>query len=267
MSSYNISNRNDMDNKQLVSLAAPVVHVATDERSRNWDLEKNSSLINKRVQIISEDDLPTIINSNKYSLPKSIYAGDILIKDPFEQNSYMKLDDNIAQRIRYKKYCKIREIAQKLGASGCDIKEASCIEEERIWDVNVGVNFNTISAHTNINNNESLSQKIGILVHNEFGGKCKISEKSFSEAKMLSQIYNLDDDDSIKSLINMRDPDQENPLFIDSFHFDMSSECNSLLDITFSLNAINFNLDANVKRTIRKRESIIIDVKFIFPTE
>jgi len=257
-----------MDNRALVSLSAPVVHITNDELSRNWDLRKESRLISSKVQIISEDDIPVIQSSSIYRLPKGqLYCGDILIKDPFEQNSYMKLDDNIAQRIRYKKYCKIREIAQKLGASGCDIKEASCIEEERIWDVNVGVNFNTISAHTNINNNESLSQKIGILVHNEFGGKCKISEKSFSEAKMLSQIYNLDDDDSIKSLINMRDPDQENPLFIDSFHFDMSSECNSLLDITFSLNAINFNLDANVKRTIRKRESIIIDVKFIFPTE
>ena len=257
-----------MDNRALVSLSAPVVHITNDELSRNWDLRKESRLISSKVQIISEDDIPVIQSSSIYKLPKGqLYCGDILIKDPFEQNSYMKLDDNIAQRIRYEKYCKIREIAQKLGASGCDIKEASCTEEERIWDVNVGVNFNTISAHTNINNNESLSQKIGILVHNEFGGKCKISEKSFSEAKMLSQIYNLDDDDSIKSLINMRDPDQENPLFIDSFHFDMSSECNSLLDITFSLNAINFNLDANVKRTIRKRESIIIDVKFIFPTE
>ena len=257
-----------MDNRALVSLSAPVVHITNDELSRNWDLRKESRLISSKVQIISEDDIPVIQSSSIYKLPKGqLYCGDILIKDPFEQNSYMKLDDNIAQRIRYKKYCKIKEIAQKLGASGCDIKEASCTEEERIWDVNVGVNFNTISAHTNINNNESLSQKIGILVHNEFGGKCKISEKSFSEAKMLSQIYNLDDDDSIKSLINMRDPDQDNPLFIDSFHFDMSSECNSLLDITFSLNAINFNLDANVKRTIRKRESIIIDVKFIFPTE
>lgn len=257
-----------MDNRALVSLSAPVVHITNDELSRNWDLRKESRLISSKVQIISEDDIPVIQSSSIYKLPKGqLYCGDILIKDPFEQNSYMKLDDNIAQRIRYKKYCKIREIAQKLGASGCDIKEASCTEEERIWDVNVGVNFNTISVHTNINNNESLSQKIGILVHNEFGGKCKISEKSFSAAKMLSQIYNLDDDDSIKSLINMRDPDQENPLFIDSFHFDMSSECNSLLDITFSLNAINFNLDANVKRTIRKRESIIIDVKFIFPTE
>ena len=257
-----------MDNRALVSLSAPVVHITNDELSRNWDLRKESRLISSKVQIISEDDIPVIQSSSIYKLPKGqLYCGDILIKDPFEQNSYLKLDDNIAQRIRYKKYCKIREITQKLGASGCDIKEASCIEEERIWDANVGVNFNTISAHTNINNNESLSQKIGILVHNEFGGKCKISEKSFSEAKMLSQIYNLDDDDSIKSLINMRNPDQENPLFIDSFHFDMSSECNSLLDITFSLNAINFNLDANVKRTIRKRESIIIDVKFIFPTE
>lgn len=257
-----------MDNRALVSLSAPVVHITNDELSRNWDLRKESRLISSKVQIISEDDIPVIQSSSIYKLPKGqLYCGDILIKDPFEQNSYMKLDDNIAQRIRYKKYCKIREIAQKLGASGCDIKEASCTEEERIWDVNVGVNFNTISAHTNINNNESLSQKIGILVHNEFGGKCKISEKSFSEAKMLSQIYNLDDDDSIKSLINMRDPDQENPLFIDSFHFDMSSECNSLLDITFSLNAINFNLDANVKRTIRKRESISIDVNFIFPAE
>lgn len=257
-----------MDYRALVSLSAPVVHITNDELSRNWDLRKESRLISSKVQIISEDDIPVIQSSSIYKLPKGqLYCGDILIKDPFEQNSYMKLDDNIAQRIRYKKYCKIREIAQKLGASGCDIKEASCTEEERIWDVNVGVNFNTISAHTNINNNESLSQKIGIHVHNEFGGKSKISEKSFSEAKMLSQIYNLDDDDSIKSLINMRDPDQENPLFIDSFRFDMSSECNSLLDITFSLNAINFNLDANVKRTIRKRESIIIDVKFIFPTE
>lgn len=257
-----------MDNRALVSLSAPVVHITNDELSRNWDLRKESRLISSKVQIISEDDIPVIQSSSIYKLPKGqLYCGDILIKDPFEQNSYMKLDDNIAQRIRYKKYCKIREIAQKLGASGCDIKEASCTEEERIWDVNIGVNFNTISAHTNINNNESLSQKIGILVHNKFGGKCKISEKSFSEAKMLSQIYNLDDDDSIKSLINMRDPDQENPLFIDSFHFDMSSECNSLLDITFSLNAINFNLDANVKRTITKRESISIDVKFIFPAE
>ena len=257
-----------MDNRALISLSAPVVHITNDELSRNWDLRKESRLISSKVQIISEDDIPVIQRSSIYMLPKEqLFYGDILIKDPFEQNCYMKLDENIAQRIRYKKYCKIREIAQKLGASGCDIKEASCTEEERIWDVNVGVNYNMISAHTNINNNESLSQKIGIRVHNDFGGKYKISQQSFTEAKMLSQKYNLVDDDSIKSLIHLRDPNQENPLFTDNFHFEMSSECNSLLDITFSLNAIDFNLDANVKRTIRKRESISIDVKFIFPAE
>ena len=116
----------DLSNRALVSLSAPVVHITNDELSRNWDLRKESRLISSKVQIISEDDIPVIQSSSIYKLPKGqLYCGDILIKDPFEQNCYMKLDENIAQKIRYKKYCKIREIAQKLGASGCDIKECS----------------------------------------------------------------------------------------------------------------------------------------------
>ncbi len=84
-----------MDNRALVSLSAPVVHITNDELSRNWDLRKESRLISNKVQIISEDDIPVIQSSSIYMLPKGqLYCGDILIKDPFEQNCYMNVDCN-----------------------------------------------------------------------------------------------------------------------------------------------------------------------------
>lgn len=252
------------DHKEL-QLTGEVVYVTSDEHSRNWIYNPKSEKVSKRIQWLSIDDVPNIRKESEWQLPSRIYEGDVLIRHPYDADRYIQAE-KASYEIRRSKYLKITEIAQKLGATGCVIKEALENIEERKFSVEGDVTYE-IKSGLNITHDKSLKETMGIKFENKFDGIERISQRSYEDAITLAEKYNLWEDEEIRSLINMRNPNQENLLRNRTLTFDMTREANERLDIAFSLTALPgvFSIDAPLKRTLIQRESIKLEILYSFP--
>jgi hypothetical protein len=255
-----------MCNNNVPELRERVIHVTSDERSINWEWEKNSEQVNRQIQFVSIDDIPSIRSNTNVVLPSEIQEGDILIKHPFEPDTYLNVVD-AKDEICKDKWFKISEIAQYLGATGFNIKEAIESIETRELDVNVGVSYKVTNARIDIKKKNELKEKLGIEIDDAFDGCKIISDESYKKAQELAKKYHLDNDAAIRSLIRMRDPSKENSFRGRTIHCEMTKELNSALDIAFSLNVMPnvFSLDANVNQAITTKETITLDIVFEFP--
>jgi hypothetical protein len=255
-----------MCNNNVPELRERVIHVTSDEKSINWEWEKNSEQVDRQIQFVSIDDIPSIRSNTNVVLPSEIQEGDILIKHPFEPDTYLNVVD-AKDEIRKDKWFKISEIAQCLGATGFTIEEAKESIESRTLDATLGIKYKTVRSKSDLKKEETLKEKLGITISDKFGGCRKITDNSYLEAKELAIKYHLDNDSAIRSLIRMRNPSKENMLTNRSIHCEMTKELNSALDAAFSLNVMPnvFSLDANVKKTLETKETITLDVRFEFP--
>jgi len=254
-----------MCNNNVPKLNGEVIHITSDEKSINWKWEKSSDKVSRKIQFVSIDVIPMIRNNSDIQFPV-VSENDVLIKHPFEPNTYLSIDD-ACNEIHIDKFFKIGEIAQCLGAKGYIVEEAKESVETRCFDANVGVTYKPVRTSVDIKKEDTLKEKLGIKISDKFSGCKKITEKSYLEAKELAKKYLLENDSAIRSLIRMRDPSKENMLTNRSIHCEMTKELNSALDIAFSLNVMPnvFSLDANVKKTLETKETITLDILFEFP--
>ena len=254
-----------MCNTSFSELKGDVIHITSDERSINWKWDRKSDKIDKRIQFVSIDDIPAIRENTNVVFPE-VYENDVLIKHPFEPNTYLNLKDAV-NVIKKDKWFKISEIAQKLGAKGFTIEEAKESIDTRRFDASLGLKYKPVKTGLDIKKEDELKEKLGTRVSDEFEGRKIISEKSYKEAIDLANKYNLGSDPEIGSLIRMRDPKNENTVRSRSIHCEMTKELNSALDAAFSLNILPdvFSLDLNVKKIIETKETITLDILFEFP--
>lgn len=254
-----------MCNNNVSELNGEVIHITSDEKSINWEWEKDSDKVSRKLQFVSIDDIPMIRNNSDIKFPV-VSENDVLIKHPFEPNTYISVND-ASNEIRKDKWFKISEIAQCLGATGFTIEEAKESIESRTLDATLGIKYKKVRSKSDLKKEETLKEKLGITISDKFGGCRKITDNSYLEAKELAIKYHLDNDSAIRSLIRMRNPSKENMLTNRSIHCEMTKELNSALDIAFSLNVMPnvFSLDANVKKTLETKETITLDVRFEFP--
>ena len=241
-------------------LVGEVLHVTSDERSRNWMLDKNAKKVSRDVQIISVDNIPFYKDSAIHFPSHIIREGDILIRHPYEHNLYLD-PNNAAFEIRFSKYTLISEIAQRLGAVRYEIKEAIETVEQRELSSNGSIDYKMVKSAINIKNQDDLKNTMGILIEDEFP-KCKSSAK---DAIAFAQEYNLWNDSMIRSLIR-KCSYQDNPLTHEHLRFDVTQEANSRFDAAFSLNALKgiLNIDASINTLLSKRETIMLDIIFTF---
>lgn len=251
--------------KKSSSINGAVLHVTTDERSRNWEYDENASKLSREVQIVSIDNIPSIRKKGVILPNRGIYEGDVLIKHPYEDNNYIDAS-KAAFEIRFSKYSLISEIAQMLGASGYEIEEAIESVEERIWDANGNLEYKIVKAEVSIKDEKTLKKTLGTSIKDMYTGKGTISKASFDKAVDFAKNHNLWEDGMIRSLIRKR-IEQENPLLEEHLHFDVTKEANERLDAAFSLNCLGgtFALDASLNKTLAKKETITLDIKFTFP--
>lgn len=249
-----------MDSIKIEPLIGDVLHITSDERSRNWMLEKDAKKISREVQIVSIDNLPAYRELGIQLPSRRICEGDVLIRHPYEPNLYIDAN-NASFEIRFTKYTLISEIAQRLGATHYEIEEAIETDEEREWSSTGTLSYKMIKASTNINNKDDLKKKMGILIEDHYP-KFKAS---YDDATSFAKRYNLLGDSMIRSLIRKRSY-EGNPLLYENLRFDVTKEANSLFDAAFSLNALGsiFSIDATLKKTLSMRETIILNIKFNF---
>lgn len=249
-----------MDIIKIEPLVGDVLHITSDERSRNWMLERDASKVSREVQIVSVDNIP-LYRETGIELPhRRICIGDVLIRHPYESNLFIDVS-NASFEIRFSKYTLISEIAQRLGATHYEIEEAIETVEEREWSAKGNIDYKMVKSSININNRDDLKKKMGILIEDQYP---KIKASS-DDATSFAKLYNLWGDSMIRSLIR-KCSYEGNPLLHEHLRFDVTKEANSLFDAAFSLNALGgiFNIDASTNKTLSTRETIILDIKFDF---
>lgn len=254
-----------MANKKLPLLEGEVLHFTTDERSRNWVYDDNASKLSREVQIVSVNKVPEIRKMGFVLPGRRILEGDVLIKHPYEEGVYIDAS-KAADQIRLSKYSLISELAQMLGASSYEIEEAIESIEERQWNAEGNLEYKIVKAEVSIKDETSLKQTLGISISDTYPGRGVVSDTSYNRALEFAKQHNLWEDGMVRSLIRKRQ-EQENPLIEEHLHFDVTKEANERLDAAFSLNCLGglFSINAALNKTLSKRETITLDIKFIFP--
>lgn len=253
-----------MDNQGLQ--LKEVLYITPEERAINYKWEKEAKKLSSRVQIISEKDLQTLSNDGQLTIPRDVYVGDVLLKHPYEANTYIKAED-AAHKIRAAKLHNIIEIVQCLGAKSYKIVGAWNKVEDRKLDVNGDVEYKVVKIGTEIHKENEIKELVEMDLSGQIDGARIISEKSFHEAEEMAKQYGLWEDEGIKSLIRSRNPDKEYPIINKEYCFNIASEENSRFDAAFSLNVMKgvFDLKASVKSTISRKESLRLSFVFDFP--
>lgn len=240
-----------------------VIRVDSEERTRNYKWAEKSKYLDPQVQICSIEELR---ENHNISLPRHIMNGDVLVLHPYETNQYINIVECDNLRIsKFKHFC---AIAQKLGAKSYKLSYGEYQSGESTFDVSGKIGNPKWKVEVDIAKKDIFEQKTGFKLEDSFDGVRVISAESFEKAKILATRYNLDNDDDIKLLLEKRDPTNENHQHNEHVHCEVSKEINSELDAALSIDAVGiFNLAANVKQTMKKRERIVVNIEFEFPTE
>lgn len=238
-----------------------VLYVATPERSISYQWSKDSDSIDPQVKVATLEQ----IRDYKAILPKRIAVGDVLMLHPFEENLYINVND--VGNIRNAKFFAYSEIAQQLGATGYKIvygkKETS--ETERSTKNNLKYR-KKVDLEIDLENKNEASSILGFNISGTFEGVPVISDESYKKAKELVRKYNLETDTMIKSLINKRNPQNENPQHFEKIHCELTKEINRILDIAITINASKMlELDSHTENKTKEREVFNLDIEFYFP--
>lgn len=245
-----------------------VLHLVSDELARTWNWEPNSEKVDSNVKIISIDKIDSYLEGKSISLPNYINVGDVLVRHPFEPNTYVSVE-KASHTIRTSKFFKVSEIAQILGAVKYNIEAAWEEISERRWDVNGSISYDVVKPTFSIHNEKIMIQTMGLSISDEYDGIAAISDNSQKKAEEISKNYGLWEDESIRALIRQRNPNESNRLKGRSYMLDMSSETNELLDAAFSLTIMEgiFNLNTSIKRAVKVQEKITLKISFEFPDD
>lgn len=132
-----------------------VIHVTSDEKSRNYKWEKDSEKISKNIEIASIDDLqrlPLDIRRKMFSVP-DIEEGMVFVKDPFSDRYY--LASEVADKLSDNKYNALSRIAMYLGAKKIIREIESVKTKSREFNSKVGVTYKVVDGGLDINSSST----------------------------------------------------------------------------------------------------------------
>lgn len=238
-----------------------VLYVATPERSISYQWSKDSDSIDSQVKVASLEQ----IRDYKAILPKRIAVGDVLMLHPFEENLYINVND--VGNIRNAKFFAYSEIAQQLGATEYKIVYGNRETSEAEFSTKNKLKWRKKrGGKLDMNDKKQASLILGFNMSGTYEGVPVISDESYKKAKEVVRKYNLETDTMIKSLINKRNPQNENHQHSEKIHCELTKEINRILDIAITINASNMlKLDSHTQETTKKREIVNLDIEFYFP--
>lgn len=222
---------------------------------------------NPCLQIISIDNLIRLRNDETLLVPESIYAGMILVSNPYLNRNAFINAENASFEIRRWKLHKILEIAGLLGAKSCSYSERKGIEYKRKINDDFTVRkSNWFTTNLKLDSDENFKKIMGVEVNGEFPGVDQVSELSYNDAILLAESTGLNTDPEIDLLLSTRNPRRENRQTNYSYHFNMTQEANSYLDAAFALSIAGvFDISANLKSTLETKQDIDFCIQFMFP--
>lgn len=242
-----------------------VIYITTEERAKNWEWEKDSEKIDKRVQFLSREDLMSISKRENWNIPPKCFENDVLVRYPYQSNKFIFLKD--IEGFRNDKFMKICEIAQILGASAYKVNAETIKIERRKRDTSVAGVYKTIKAKLSIKRDKELKESYNFKRMDLLKGDNVITDNSYEEAVQRAKEYNLYEDTCVQDLLHKRDPKNGNISYVSNLQCVLTKEENSALDIACSLDVLPkaFSLDSNVKELVENKISISLKMTVVFP--
>lgn len=245
-------------------LKGDVLYVAQDELAYNYDWYRDSSKINRGVQVISIEDIDEYrLNGYEFSVPSKIYEGTILVSHPFLPKTYMDITTAEDVIIREKLGC-ISKIAQKIGVKRIS-GEAMFVDEESLAITGDGqVGYEKVEVNASYTQEKKDKYSSTYTISRDFSGV--YTKDDYNEAIALLKKYGLEGDPEVRDLVYLRNPDENNRLNDQDVHMEVTREINSRKEGAFSLNVMSdlFKIETSVKSSISHLTKVNFDCHVSF---
>ena len=249
-----------MENNKL---EAAILQISTEERAVNYQWEKDADKLDKRISIVSMDDIKKMNDSGWTFKPDMPFLceGMTLALHPFIPKCY--IDINIAEDKLFKdKFNCLGRVVKLLGAKSFEAKTVLIEANTRIIDTTGSTNYKLIEADASYKKSEEEKYAKTYSRKEIFSGE--FTRQGYEKAKQLIKQYRLEED--LNYIVEQRNPDDSNTFSGQDIAVYLSKELNNLTECAFSLNVLKgvFTLNANVKQTISTQKEIIIETKLKF---
>lgn len=250
-----------MDKKKLKQ----VILVTSDEKSLNYKWENNAESI-KGISVLSEEfDLPVLKNKIKF-IGLNEGKEQLFLQSPCDKNIFIEISksEDYIFKDKIKNY---KRIAFLLGAKSFSAKAEFVEELKQTMDADGTVESKI--AELNIKISTSLSEKFSKTY--ELASKFVTCEnfdrkRGYHEARALVELKGLENELDLISLIENRNPDDQNKEEIQKVKLELSSELNSMLETTFNLTAMKgvFKLGGQYGSTCESIKKIVLSTEVVF---
>ena len=237
-----------------------------------WDSEskllksKNSDLP-AGMKKFYQEDFEDFIKKENITLSNStiIKEGLILVKNPFEEKSYLNFDEAELQ-IVHSKAQYISEILQNLGAKSYTTHSYKTFEskKERTLNIEASVEADSKSGKGNLKSGRTQYQKDVLDYNREDSFSGELTKETYAKAMMLAEKYGLNNDLDVAGLLKQRNPENSNLITSRKISIDMTREFNKTRDIVFGLKTSKLDLNASYTSILESKHHITFefDIKF-----
>ena len=236
-------------------LTKPVIMLETEEHSVNYKWHGNK--VNPNVQVLSIDEFSNWLKDGNHDtlVPRHCQRGDVLVEHPYRKGSYIRIDEIEDMFFKAKGFI-VSDIARLLGCKEFDWNIEVGSVHERVTSAEGEVTYKAVAEfkgemkHTY---EEEVKSKLS-LNQTMSGG---ITQDSYERAKEKAEEYNLWGDDQIRSLIEGRNPNEQQ-ITSRTIRVELSKETNDAMDIAFSINVLPFHGNFKYKEVVKYKKQVIL---------
>ncbi|MBR4324112.1 MAG: hypothetical protein IKP73_01145 [Bacteroidales bacterium] len=255
---------------EVKKITGDIVRIAYDELSRNYIYEKNHEALDKRVQVVSINDIDDYLKCDNIEVfgVSRLHEGQILMRHPFAINTYVDASSSQVELFQDKVNI-MGFILQRMGVKSIKGQAQYIESKKREFGVNgnVGVNYVGIDVGFGASYQNAQSQRdfSSIQIHKEYPN-AQLTQELYLQAVATAKQYGLYNDRQINSLIKSRNPELgSNVQGRERISVELSNEYNELTDIAFTLNAMEvFKLGGGYKENIETVNTVKIDLDITF---
>lgn len=241
-----------------------IIYLAEDELARSYRWFRGEKPLNPAIEIVSIEKLQSLYDNGYVFLSNSqISAGQVLMRNPFQNREFIDINDS-EERIIRTKIGAMSQIAQKLGARKIS-GHTEFLEEksiERSADGSIKIKITELDYNYKKSQEEKYKKSYSLI--REFP-KAICTEESYSQAKQLIDENRLNQEIEVRDLVKLRNPAEINSLGKEIVKMSVSSEINTSKEFAASLLGSNiFSIGISTKNSISTLKSIIFTCEIEF---
>ncbi|MBQ4407115.1 MAG: hypothetical protein II852_08910 [Bacteroidales bacterium] len=241
------------------AIRGDVVHIVYDQLSRNYKYEQKAKFLDSRIQIVSIKDADELFRQDGIKLMNvvNLYEGQILMRHPFEPNTY--IDANTSPLDLYRdKFEKVTDILSDLGVRSVSGEAEWVGTEKHEIDASGHVKTLPVKIEGNYHNTEIRKKISSIRIKEQYKG-VPLTQDMYLQAIERAKRYGLHNDIEVKSYLEKRNPARRNEYIKKELEIFLSSEYSELTNIAFSLNVMNvFKLGGKYQENIETVNTVKI---------